>query len=270
MGLMRIVYMSMEHADPASEFYGHCMQVLEDADVPFLVGGAYALRVYTGIIRDTKDFDIMLRASHVAQALSVLRDAGYDAEVVFPHWLAKAHHGESFMDIIYSSGNGLCVVDDAWFRSACERTLMGRRVNICPPEEMIWQKAYIMERERFDGADIAHLLLHCAKDMDWQHLLHRFHRDPQVLLSHLLLFEFIYPSKRNLIPSEVMESLLEARKPSVNEAHSLCNGTLLSRAQYLPDVERWGFQDARLVGDLLSPEEKKIWTNAISNGTPTA
>ena len=49
---MRIVYMSMEHADPGSEFYGHCMQVLEDASVPFLVGGAYALRVYTGIIRD--------------------------------------------------------------------------------------------------------------------------------------------------------------------------------------------------------------------------
>jgi hypothetical protein len=35
-------------------------------------------------------------------------------------------------------------------------------VRIAPLEEIIWQKAYIMERERFDGADIAHLLLKCG------------------------------------------------------------------------------------------------------------
>ena len=28
---------------------------------------------------------------------------------------------------------------------------------------MIWSKAFIMERERFDGADVAHLLLHCLE-----------------------------------------------------------------------------------------------------------
>jgi hypothetical protein len=25
-------------------------------------------------------------------------------------------------------------------------------------EEMVWQKAFIMERERFDGADVVHLI----------------------------------------------------------------------------------------------------------------
>ena len=29
---------------------------------------------------------------------------------------------------------------------------------VVPAEEMIWSKAFIQERERFDGADIHHLL----------------------------------------------------------------------------------------------------------------
>ena len=40
--------------------------------------------------------------------------------------------------------------------------LLGVPVKHCAPEEMIWMKAYIMERERFDGADIAHILRCCA------------------------------------------------------------------------------------------------------------
>ena len=31
------------------------------------------------------------------------------------------------------------------------------------PEKIILTKAFVMERERYDGADIAHLLLHCAR-----------------------------------------------------------------------------------------------------------
>ena len=47
-------------------------------------------------------------------------------------------------------------------------------VKIVPLEELVWQKAYIMERERFDGADIAHLLLKCGERIDWEHILRRF------------------------------------------------------------------------------------------------
>ncbi len=58
---------------------------------------------------------------------------------------------------------------------------------------MIWSKAFIMERERYDGADIAHLILACGRDLDWRRLLGRFGRRWRVLLSHLVLFGFVYP-----------------------------------------------------------------------------
>jgi hypothetical protein len=33
-------------------------------------------------------------------------------------------------------------------------------------EEVIWSKAFVTERERYDGADIMHVLLACAETLD--------------------------------------------------------------------------------------------------------
>jgi len=48
-----------------------------------------------------------------------------------------------------------------------------------------------MERERYDGADIAHILRARAADLDWERLLERFAGHWHVLLSHLILFEYL-------------------------------------------------------------------------------
>ena len=68
----------------------------------------------------------------------------------------------------------------------------------------------------------------------------------RVLLSHLILFGFVYPDKRQNIPAWVMEELM--RRLSVsrpNLQNDVCYGTLLSREQYLHDIERWKYRDAR-------------------------
>ncbi len=252
------------------DFYADAIRILRKVRVPFLVGGAYALREYTGVSRDTKDFDIFLRSEDVQTALAAFRKVGYRAETTFSHWLAKVHYGENFIDIIFRAGNGLCEVDDLWFRQRKSRRLLGQRVTLVPPEEMIWQKAYIMERERFDGADVAHLLRSCADGIDWNHLLWRFGQDWRVLVSHLLLYGFIYPDYRDLIPRAVMERLLEQVRGELASASTeertspLCQGTLISRKQYLPDIERWGYRDVRSSRSKITPEELSLWTNAIA------
>jgi hypothetical protein len=49
----------------------------------------------------------------------------------------------------------------------------------------------------------------------------------------------------------------------------LCQGTLLSRAQYLPDIERWGYKDVRNEERCkMSAADIGIWTNAISQSEP--
>jgi hypothetical protein len=239
---------------------------LQEADIPFLIGGAYMVEVYAGVSRQTKDFDLYLRPQHVDLALDALKRAGYKTEKTFPHWLAKAQRGRDCVDLIFRAGNGLCEVNDSWFERAHDDELLDLHVKLCAPEEMIWMKAYIMERERFDGADIAHILRCCAVEIDWPHLVRRFGSDWRVLLSHLILFGYIYPGERARIPAAIMEDLITRLRNEARTAgpERLCRGTLLSREQYLVDVQEWGFRDARLE-ERVQMNEKDIadWTDAI-------
>jgi hypothetical protein len=160
----------------------------------------------------------------------------------------------------------LCEVDDSWFERAQDDKLLGMPVKLCAPEEMIWMKAFIMERERFDGADIAHILRCWVAEMDWPHLVRRFGPDWRVLLSHLILFGYIYPGERARIPIAIMEELTRRLRSETNKVGlgQLCRGTLLSRKQYLVDVQEWGFRDARLQERVhMSQQDIADWTEAI-------
>jgi hypothetical protein len=259
---------SVEPDTSSDAFYAAAVELMQKARIPFLVGGAYALRQYTGIVRDTKDFDVFIRKSDLELALNTFRKAGYRADIAYGHWLAKVHYGEAFIDLIFRAGNGLCEVTDEWFVDTASVSLLGTEVGLVRPEDMISQKCYIMERERFDGADVAHLLKHCAETLDWDYLLKRFGPDWRVLLSHLVMFGFIYPAERARLPDAVLTELMSRmqRETAENDEESgkLCQGTLVSRAQYLPDIERWGYRDARLEGRAkISAEEIEHWTNAI-------
>lgn len=251
-----------------AEFYRNAIRSLQDAQIPFLVGGAYAFSLYTGISRHTKDFDIFLRPIDLERAVEHFRSDGFVAERTFPHWLAKVKCGDDCIDLIYRAGNGVGELDDAWFERARHEEVLGVPVAVCAPEEIIWMKAYIMERERFDGADVAHLLHACAERLDWSHLVRRFNSHWRVLLSHLVLFGFIYPGERNRIPQSVMSDLLQRTQEEL-QVHShprLCRGTLLSREQYLPDVQKAGYRDARLEpSSHMNADDIAHWTAAIED-----
>jgi hypothetical protein len=250
-----------------AEFYRDTMRELNRNDVPFLVGGAFAFAQYTGIQRNTRDFDIFVKQIDCQRAMEVLHKRGYHTELTFPHWLAKAYFRGDYLDIIYSSGNAFCRVDGQWFKNARMGTVLGMPVKLVPPEEMIWQKVYIMERERFDGADVLHLIRATASQLNWQRLLERVGDHWRVLLSHLILFGFVYPDERTLIPVEVMNALLARLQEELNrngERSNICQGTLLSRAQYLVDVEAQGYRDARIRPEgNMSEEEVSMWTAPI-------
>jgi hypothetical protein len=254
-----------------ANFYGAALDVLGDSRVPFLVGGAYAFGCYTGIARDTKDLDVFVRPRDAERALEAFARAGYRTERTFPHWLGKVHAGDEVVDVIYSSGNGVAAVDDAWFAHAIAGDVLGRPVRLSPAEEMIWSKSFIMERERYDGADIAHVLRARGSCLDWPRLVRRFGPHWRVLLGHLVLFGFIYPGERDRIPAFVLRDLLRRLEDETSRpapAMRACAGTLLSRAQYLVDVEGWGYHDVRRMHGTMSDEDIASWTAAIDGEPP--
>ena len=188
--------------------------------------------------------------------------------MVFSHWLGKAYHGEFFVDVIFGSGNGIARVDDDWFANAAPDLVFDESVQLCPAEEMIWSKAFIQERERFDGADIAHLIRTRGEKLDWQRLVGRFGNHWRVLLSHLVLFGYIYPGEHDRVPGWVMQDLLRRLDDSLSAAPSaerVCYGTVLSRQQYLVDVEDWGYRDVRTRPDNpMSDADIQTWTAGIA------
>jgi hypothetical protein len=253
----------------AHEFYRETIKALTAAGLEDLVGGGYALGHYTGVSRDTKDFDIFVRRGDYEPIMAALSRAGYHTELTYPHWLGKASCEHGYLDVIFNSGNGIARVDEDWFRFASSGHALGCQVRFSPVEEMIWSKAYIMERERFDGADVMHLIMARAEQMDWVRLLNRFGDHWRVLFSHLCLFGFVYPSERSRIPDWVMTGLMgrlehEMRTPPPPEV--ACQGTLLSREQYLVDVQRWGLSDVRHTEiSSMTPEDVALWTKAIDD-----
>jgi hypothetical protein len=221
------------------------LRTLLAAGVPFLVGGAYAFFEFTGIYRDTKDLDLFLRQRDLASAFLPLERAGFRTETVDPVWLAKAYSGEYFVDLIFSSGNGVTVVDDGWFEHGWPGTVMGYPCLLAPPEEMVWSKAFVTERERYDGADVNHLIRACGDRMDWERLLARFGDHWEVLLSHLILYRFAFPGERSRVPAWVVHELWRRTAEQLDAGdwdQQVCRGELISRVQYQHDYQRLGYQ----------------------------
>jgi predicted nucleotidyltransferase len=260
--------LEIEVRPETAEFYRSALHALVDAGVPFLVGGAFAHACFTGICRTTKDLDLFIQRRDYERVAAVAQAHGWRAELAYPHWLAKIYAGEDFIDLIFNSGNGLTPVDELWFRDNRQAEVLGVPVALANMEDGLLSKAFIMERERYDGADVIHLLQANAERLDWPGLLQRFGVHWRVLLAHLVLFGYIYPGERQRIPRWVMDELVgrlaaETNQPAAVDAH-LCAGTLLSREQYLHDVEQLGYVDGRLTpASTMTPQDVAIWTEAI-------
>jgi hypothetical protein len=254
----------------AETFYRQSMQALTESGVPFLLGGAYALAVYTGVVRHTKDIDIFLRRQDLDAARAALEAKGWRTELTYPHWLAKVFADDLFVDLIFNLGNGASPVDDTWLHHAVETEVLRQTVRVLCPEDMIWSKLFTLDRGRFDGADIAHLIRACGRRLDWQRLIDRAGRHWRVLLSHLVLFGYVYPAERDKVPAGVLSELVGRMIVETEAAPPVglvCQGTLLSPTQYLIDVAQWGYRDGRLPPfGTMTPEQIEQWTAGVLAG----
>lgn len=230
----------------AQAFYTKSLRELVKLDVPFLLAGTYAVCAYTGINRSTKDLDIFCKAGDYPRILSHFKDLGYEIAIEDERWLAKVYHGNQFFDVIFASWNGTMPINDDWFTHACQMEVFGTPVKVIGPTELIWSKAFIQLRHRYDGADIAHVILKQYDQIDWHRLLHYMEQYWEVLLMHLLNFRWIYPTERNHVPRWLMEELMGRMQHQLNMPSpqmKVCRGRMFSRVDYEIDVKQWGFAD---------------------------
>jgi hypothetical protein len=244
---------SVTHGDfwipeEARNVYRLALETLNQAEVPYVVAGAFAIYEHTGIYRQTKDLDLFFEPRDVLPAAYALRDAGYEMRLEEEHWLAKAFRGKVWVDLIYGMGNGVAFIDSVWHDFARPGTLAGMPVMIAPAEELLWHRLFIYERHRHDMSDILHLVLTVGDTLDWDRLLRRVGPHWPLLLAQLQVFSYVYPGFRSRVPRHIMETLLDrardlAGKDDPEEA--ITNGPLISKFSFAIDTQEWGFVDTR-------------------------
>lgn len=249
------------------ETFTRGLRALNEAAIPYLVAGAFAKHTYTNIWRHTKDLDLYLRPADISRALDVLAGAGFRTEVIFPQWLAKAHDEPHFIDLIFGMGNGQVPVTDGWFERSKRASFAGLEVQLAPREELLASMFYVMERNRFDGPEINHLILKSEK-LDWEHIEGLLGNHRELLLIHLLHFAFVYPGQVNRLPQALMrdifdEALEEWQKGDDPKAF---RGTLLDPFSYLVDIEDWGYEDRREMAPLVDDAGVELPTEGAGSG----
>ncbi len=234
--------------EAAKQVYTDALCTLNGAQIPYVVGAAFARYAYTHVWRWTKDLDLFLRAHDLQQALQALERSGFRTEVEFEHWLAKAFKGDEFVDLIFGTGHGQLRIDDGWLARSQPGELWGIPVRISSIEDIIASACYIAERNRFDASDIVHLILTTGGRIDWQLLLDLLGGNKELLLWHLLFFDFCYPGRSDYLPQELMEQLFDEIR--ARWSHPPANpksfrGMILDPFSFTVDVQDWGYEDRR-------------------------
>ena len=217
------------------------LEALERRGVPYAVSGAFAVRQHTGICRETKDLDLFVTAAKRAAALQCLRDEGMECDVVDPVWLAKARRGEFFVDLITGMSNGLIVVEDSWIERAHPAVVHGVTTRVLAPEELVASKIFVTRRERFDGADIAHVIYGTNGSFDWRREMELVGEHWEMLLWSLVLFRYVYPAQSPYVPAEIWCELLRRFEAEIRNPNpeARFRGSLIDDNMFAIDVNEW-------------------------------
>lgn len=176
----------------------------------FAVGGGLAAMVYAGQWRNTKDIDLYVPERQHEDMIRTVRDLGLqDYYEILPYdrkWIYRSYKQETIVDVIWAMANQRAVVDETWLRGP-QVEADGERFQLLAPEEELWSKLYVMQRDRCDWPDALNLLYGVGPELDWRHLLQRVEPDVALLAGLLSVFGWICPQRARALPSWVWTEL---------------------------------------------------------------
>ena len=225
--------------------YREVLLLLNRRQIPYAVSGAFALQQHTGIWRVTKDLDLFLTTAAVRSALAALRDDGFRCEICDPVWLAKAHREDFFVDLITGMSNAAVSVADSWIARARPAVVVGVSTRVLAPEEVIASKLFVTRRERFDGADISHIIYGAQGELEWNRILELIGEHWQMLYWALVLYGYVYPAHTHYVPASIWNDLTSRFLAEVANPKrgARFRGSLVDDKMYAIDINEWGMDD---------------------------
>ncbi len=237
------------------------LSLFEKQNIPYAVAGAFALRQHTGICRDTKDLDIFLTGENAVKAVAYLRQEGFECEICDPVWLYKARRNGYFVDLITGMSNATIIVEDSWIERSVQAHVYGVQTRVLAPEELLVSKLFVTRRERFDGADIAHVIYGTRGKLDWERIFALTGEHWEILLWALILFRYTYPAQTQYVPKHVWDELLIRFRDAIYqpEPGAKFRGSLVDDKMFAIDVNEWGLDD--LMSDYRQRRLQKLPEN---------
>ncbi len=221
------------------------LMLLNRCRVPYVVSGAFALQIHTGIWRATKDLDLFLTPADIPAALRCLRKHGFRCETKDAVWLHKARRNGFFIDLITGMSNAVISVEPSWIKNARPAMVLDVRARVLAAEELLVSKLFVIRRERFDGADIAHVIYSSQGKLDWNRILTLVSEHWEILLFALVLYRYVYPAYSHYVPAWVWQCLLERFSQEVTESNPSAHfrGSLVDDKMFAIDVAEWGMEN---------------------------
>jgi hypothetical protein len=222
--------------------YERVIETAQEREIPFAIGGAFAVATYTGYWRNTKDLDIYVLSHNREKMIGVLSSVGladlYDKQPYDRWWIYRGAKDDAIVDVIWAMANHRAQIDDLWL-SGPEVEIRGLRVRTLPAEAMLWDKLYIMQRDRCDWPDVMNLLYSAGPDIDWEYLLCRVGDDSALLAGALSIFRWISPGRAEALPPWLWQRLgLRAAPAAGPEIDKRRVDLLDTRPWYGPDREK--------------------------------
>jgi hypothetical protein len=187
------------------------MAAVRRSGVPVMLGGGFALATFTDRWRDTKDIDFYVHPQDRDEVIESLTNAGFrDYYPQLPYdrkWIYRSIQSNVIVDIIWSMANQRARVDDLWFERAGTLKLRGQHLLLIPPEELMWCKLYILQRDHCDWSDVFNLIYAVGPTLDWEHLIWRLEDDVPLLKAVLHVYGWLCPSQVLNLPTKLWSAL---------------------------------------------------------------
>ena len=202
--------------------YCRAIEAVRAAGIRFMIGGAFGLACYIGRWRNTKDLDLYVLPSDRDAAVAALTKAGfsdfYDQLNYDRRWIYRSEKDGIIVDVIFAMANLRTSVEEDWFEYAISVMLKDEELAPLPPEELLWCKLYVLQRDRCDWPDVMNLLYAVGPQLDWPRLLRRVADDKPLLAGLMSVFRWISPEKAELLPQWVWNNVCEPADEPVDDA----------------------------------------------------
>ena len=153
----------------------HAGAALRDADIRFALAGGLACWARGGPATD-HDVDLLVKPEDAEAALDACVTAGMRAERPPEHWLFKAYHDDTQVDLIFCPSGG--PVTDEVLDRAEEREVMAMRLPVSSLEDVLATKLLALTEQEPDYGAVLEIARTLREQIRWDEVREKTNGSP--------------------------------------------------------------------------------------------